>query len=256
MAGMVGRRVGEMHVLLAAGDPADRDFAPEPLTPFHRRALFQSVRAGTAESLSLLAQQRDTLGERDGGLADELLAAREGVDAVLRCLRETPIDGQRIRVHGDLHLGQLLDTGSDVVIIDFEGEPARPLGERRLKRPALTDLAGMLRSFHYVAHSPRLERQLHDGQAGASDPLAAWSTFWYRWVSAACIRAYREATAGARFLPSTDAGWSALLEALLLAKAGYELRYELGSRPDWVSIPIIGLLELLRGTASPRPPLG
>jgi trehalose synthase-fused probable maltokinase len=244
-----------MHALLAAADPTDRDFAPEPLSPFHRRALFQSVRAATAESLGLLAQQRATLGERDGVLADELLAARAGVDAVLRSLRETPIDGQRIRVHGDLHLGQILDIGSDVVIIDFEGEPARPLGERRIKRPALTDLAGMLRSFHYVAHAPRLEREPPGAPAGAPDPLAAWSTFWYRWVSAACIRAYREVTAGARFLPSTDAGWSALLEALLLAKAGYELRYELGSRPDWVSIPITGLLDLLHG-ATPHAPGG
>jgi maltose alpha-D-glucosyltransferase/alpha-amylase len=131
------------------------------------------------------------------------------------------------------------------MIIDFEGEPARPLGERRLKRTALTDLAGMIRSFHYAAHWSRVERATASEEGDASERAEAWARFWYRWVTAACIRGYREVTEDAPFLPSDERAWSVLLDALLLAKAAYELRYELGSRPTWAGVPMSGLIELV-----------
>ena len=121
------------------------------------------------------------------------------------------------------------------------------LGERRLKRPALVDLAGMVRSFHYAAHAPRLAILRSDGRPPETRDPGTWSRFWYEWVAASCVAGYRQVTAGATFLPPDDAGWSVLLEALLLSKAAYELRYELGSRPDWVGIPLVGFRELVAG---------
>jgi trehalose synthase-fused probable maltokinase len=246
-ARVVGERIGQMHLILAAADPADPVLAPEPLAPFHVRSIYQGIRAGVRDGLALLSARRGSLSETDQAVAAEVLATADAADRRLRRLLETRIGGQRIRVHGDLHLGQVLDTGNDVMITDFEGEPARPLGERRLKRPALVDLAGMTRSFHYAAHTPRLEILRAGGRAVETHDLAAWSRFWYRWVAASCVAGYRHVTAGAAFLPQDDEGWSVLLEALLISKAAYELRYELGSRPDWVGIPLVGFRELVAG---------
>ncbi|MEX1296527.1 MAG: putative maltokinase, partial [Candidatus Limnocylindrales bacterium] len=244
-ARVLGSRIGEMHQVLASADASEPDFAPEPMAPFHVRALYQSIRSGVRDSLSLLRSRQDLLSEADRVASERLLGSAADIDAKARRLLDQRIGGQRIRIHGDLHLGQVLDTGGDVMIIDFEGEPARPLGERRLKRPALTDLAGMIRSFHYAAHWSRMERPAGFEEDEAGERLGIWARFWYQWVTAACIRGYREATAGAPFLPQDDQAWSVLLDALLLSKVAYELRYEIGSRPTWVGIPMGGLEELL-----------
>lgn len=251
MARVVGQRVGEMHTTLASADLADGDFAAEPMTQLYVRGMFQSIRRGVTETMSLLGHQRPTLAPRDQDAAARLLDAAAGIDPLLERLRDSKVDGDRIRIHGDLHLGQILDTGHDVMIIDFEGEPSRALSERRLKRPALTDVAGLVRSFSYAADFPRI--QARDGDRPTRDDLAdaAVSAAWSRWMSAACIAGYRSATEGASFLPTTDHAWSALLDALLVAKACYELRYELGSRPDWVGIPIVGLQALINDGAAP-----
>ncbi len=243
-ARVLGRRIGEMHQILGSADASDPDFTPEPMAPFHVRALYQSIRSGVRDSLTLLRSRQDMLSEADQAASARLLDASGEIDARARRLLEQRIGGQRIRIHGDLHLGQVLDTGGDVMIIDFEGEPARPLGERRLKRTALTDLAGMIRSFHYAAHWSRMERPSLE-EDGAAERVQVWARFWYQWVAAACIRGYREITEGAAFLPADDEAWSILLDALMLSKVAYELRYEIGSRPDWVGIPLSGLEELL-----------
>jgi maltose alpha-D-glucosyltransferase/alpha-amylase len=139
----------------------------------------------------------------------------------------------------------VLHTGRDLVIIDFEGEPARPLGERRLKRSPMRDVAGMLRSFHYAISGAMLRSEL-----GASirledeAALEPWTRAWYATVAAEYLRGYRSAVAGAPFLPSDDAEWAILLDAFLLHKAFYEVTYELNNRPDWVGIPLRGILDL------------
>ena len=140
----------------------------------------------------------------------------------------------------------MLYTGRDVAIVDFEGEPGRPLSQRRLKRSALTDVAGMLRSFQYAA-SGSLFRTKSSGSVRPEDAagLDVWARFWYTWVSAAFLRGYRQATEGARFLPDDDTAWAVLLDAFLLQKAFYELNYELNNRPEWVSIPLQGIVSLL-----------
>jgi trehalose synthase-fused probable maltokinase len=210
------------------------------------------VRRRVNDALEQLAVSLETLPPRDREAAEVVLAAAPRVDALLARLRRLRPSGQRIRVHGDLHLGQVLDTGTDIVLIDFEGDTGRPLSERRLKRPALTDLASLVRSLHFAAHWPRVERELlHESPADA-DGLPAWSTAWFQWMSAACIAGYREATAGTDINPHDDDDWSVLFTALLVSRACDELTSRLGARSDWLGIPLAGLDELLgdAGTAT------
>ncbi len=248
-ARLVGERVGEMHLALAAGgsDPA---FTPESMTPFHLRSLYQSIRTSVAEAMRLLRRRSHSLPELMQADVTAALEAATGIDARLRRLLDTRIGGQRIRIHGDLHLGQMLYTGRDVTIIDFEGEPARPLSERRLRRSALTDVAGLLRSFDYAVSSVLLDRTNAADTADPPEAIAAWAAFWYQSVAAACLRGYRDVTAGAAFLPQNDEAFGTLLDSLMLSKVAYELGYELNSRPDQVGIPLRGMIELL----SERPP--
>ena len=234
--------------MLASADATDRAFAPEPMTPFQVRSLYQSIRGRVRTALELLEDRQATLPPQDRAAAASVLAAAPRVDALLARLRHLRSDGQRIRVHGDLHLGHVLDTGHDVVFIDFEGDTARPLSERRLRWPALFDLASLVRSFHFAAHWPRVERDLLRGDAAQAEALAPWSTFWFRWLSAACIAGYRETTAGAAFLPSEDEAWTVIFGCLLVSRACDELTSRIGSRSDWLGIPLAGLDELLDGS--------
>jgi maltose alpha-D-glucosyltransferase/alpha-amylase len=161
------------------------------------------------------------------------------------------LSGMRIRTHGDYHLGQLLYTGKDFVIIDFEGEPARPLSERRLKRSALRDVAGMLRSFHYAAYSAvRSQVSLGIVRTEHIERIESWALYWVAWASAAYLRGYMEAANAAPILPQTPEEVEVLLDSFLLEKALYEVRYEIGSRPEWVRIPIAGLLEHMQSTVA------
>jgi maltose alpha-D-glucosyltransferase/alpha-amylase len=138
----------------------------------------------------------------------------------------------------------VLYTGKDFIIIDFEGEPARPLSVRRIKSSPLRDVAGMLRSFHYAAYAALL------GQVAGVRPedfatLEPWARFWHTWVSVTFLRSYLVTATADAFLPQTSEELQLLLDAYLLEKALYELRYELNSRPDWVRIPLQGILQLL-----------
>jgi maltose alpha-D-glucosyltransferase/alpha-amylase len=155
-----------------------------------------------------------------------------------------PGEAARIRIHGDYHLGQVLWTRNDFVILDFEGEPARPLAERREKHSPLKDVAGMLRSFSYAA-AVGLENHL-SRRAGDRERLEPWADFWEREVSAAFLRGYRDVVAGTGLVPADADVCRALLDAYLLDKALYELSYELNNRPAWVRIPLAGILSLAR----------
>jgi maltose alpha-D-glucosyltransferase/alpha-amylase len=237
-ARLLGRRTADLHLALGS-EPDDPTFAPEPFTPQYQRSMYQSMR-------SLAIQVFRLLRDRQRGVPQvvQLLDLEATVAARFRRILETKIEASRIRVHGDYHLGQVLYTGKDFVIIDFEGEPARPLSERRIKRSPLRDVAGMLRSFHYAAYTALFGRAAvtaHDNPAF----LEPWILLWHQWVTAAFLRAYMDATADSAFLPRTRGEIEVLLDSLLLEKAIYELRYELNNRPDWVKIPIAGILQLL-----------
>jgi maltose alpha-D-glucosyltransferase / alpha-amylase len=176
-----------------------------------------------------------------------ILGAQMAVLAGYPRLYTARIDAMRIRVHGDYHLGQVLSTGTDFVIVDFEGEPARALSARRLKRSPISDVAGMLRSFHYAVHTAlhaQAERGLltPENQKGVGE----WAVYWRRWISATYLRAYLTTMGDSRLLPRNRPELDVLLDAYLLDKAVYEIGYELNNRPGWLSIPFNGILQLMR----------
>jgi maltose alpha-D-glucosyltransferase/alpha-amylase len=158
-----------------------------------------------------------------------------------RLTRET-IEVSRIRVHGDLHLGQVLVAGTDVVFIDFEGEPARPLGERLIKRTAFRDIAGVLRSYDYAARAA-LEQAIGRGivSGESTESLECWGELWVEWVSRAFVDGYLTEARGAEFLPKEPWALELLLDISLMQKAVYELGYELANRPTWVHFPLRAL---------------
>jgi maltose alpha-D-glucosyltransferase / alpha-amylase len=163
-----------------------------------------------------------------------------------RAVTERKITAQRIRCHGDLHLGQFLYTGNDFVIIDFEGEPGRPLSERKIKRSPLRDTAGMLRSFDYAVHSALFDHEAHGIIKPDDRPyLERCTSLWRGWVSKVYVQAYLDATGRAEFLPGTGEQLGVLMNIYLLEKAVYELSYELNNRPEWLRIPLRGILQLL-----------
>jgi maltose alpha-D-glucosyltransferase / alpha-amylase len=246
-AELLGRRTAELHLALASTRD-DQEFAPEAITQLYQRSLYQSMRSLTRQVLHLLRRRMRDLPD-DMRPAAQALADGEG-EILRRCRRvlSRKIVATRIRTHGDYHLGQVLFTGRDFVIIDFEGEPARPLGERRLKRSPLRDVAGMLRSFHYAAYSGLFEQAERDlfglGEAGVA-ALEPWATAWTAWTSAAFLRSYLDTASDASFLPEGPEQLRTLLDAHLLEKAVYELGYELNNRPTWVRIPLEGIMQLL-----------
>jgi maltose alpha-D-glucosyltransferase / alpha-amylase len=157
--------------------------------------------------------------------------------------------GMRIRCHGDFHLGQVLFTGKDFVIIDFEGEPARPITERRLKRSPLRDVASMLRSFNYAGLSKLRNNSVRPEDALQLKP---WARFWDCWVSVTFLKGYLEATTNASFTPKSAEEFDLMLSVHMLEKAIYELGYELNNRPNWVDVPIAGILQIVKPEESNR----
>jgi len=240
-ADVIGRRTGELHVQLAAAVDAPA-FTPEPYTAADLRQTAEDMRRHADEQLELLERSGERLDQRRRELASLVLGRRDDLLHQFDELKEIRSAGARIRCHGDYHLGQILVTQGDIVIIDFEGEPARSIAERRAKHSPLRDVAGMLRSFSYAALTGL-------GAATKTRPedverLAPWTDLWEVWVGAVFLRAYLSATRGAGFLPSEPDDVDALLQGFVVDKALYELGYELNNRPDWVHIPLAGLLRL------------
>ncbi|MGI0151946.1 MAG: phosphotransferase, partial [Thermoplasmata archaeon] len=245
MVRRLGERVAEFHRVLAS-EPILPAFAPEPFDPMYARSIVQTMQTEREQLFGRLRLSLDRLPEAVRPLATELLGREGDVERRFRRLLERRYSGQRIRIHGDLHLGQVLWTGKDFVIIDLEGEPLRPITERRLKRSALRDVAGMLRSFDYAAGAAIREIPLAGGTSQfppeALQPLA---DLWVGWCSAEFLRGYHGLTEASPFLPQDPGERRSLLGAYLLEKAIYEIGYEISNRPAWLPVPIRGLLRLL-----------
>jgi maltose alpha-D-glucosyltransferase / alpha-amylase len=240
-AGLLGKRTAELHLALNSvqGDP---DFAPEPFRLWDQEKLCDSALALLSRTFDLFRQKLHALPANLQNSAQLVLNSEDRIKRYFRSIPELKLSAMRSRTHGDYHLGQVLFTGDDFMLIDFEGEPARPLSERRAKRSPLQDVAGMLRSFHYAAYAPLLG-QTPNGERVQT--LGSWAHFWHRWVSAAFLKSYLTTSGDASYIPGTTSETEVLLDAYMLDKAIYELGYELNNRPSWVAIPLGGIADLL-----------
>jgi maltose alpha-D-glucosyltransferase/alpha-amylase len=250
LAAVLGRRTGELH--LALGAPTENPaFSPDEYGSLAKRSFYQSLRNLASRVFDDLGASLGTLASDAQEPARELLRRKRDILARFSRVRDEELGGKRIRVHGDFHLGQVLYTGRDFVLIDFEGEPARSLSHRRSRRSPMADVAGMLRSFHYASHTP-LSRELVTHVRPEDVPaLLAWARVWYGWAARSFLRSYLETVQSSGLLPETTENRALLLDVFLLEKALYEVVYELNNRPAWTAIPLVGILEALDGPKRP-----
>lgn len=241
-AATLGRQTAELHLALSA-PLGEADFEPERLEQEDAAHVAESTRVRARRALAQLSARVADLPPSIAARARMLIGAQPRLFGRLDALETARIDAVRTRVHQDYHLGQTLWTGRDYVILDFEGEPLRPLADRRLKRSPLTDVAGMLRSYSYAAWSGLFAWS----RARGRDPQRGerWASLWEAKASAAFVEAYRARAGAAPFVPADETQHETWLRGLMLEKAVYELEYELNNRPDWVPVPIEGLLRLL-----------
>jgi maltose alpha-D-glucosyltransferase/alpha-amylase len=246
-AKLLGRRTAELHLALTR-NVTDPSFAPEPFTDFYRQSLYHGMLGIVSRSMLLLRQRQKQLPEPVLADAKKVLSLESDIRKRYQVLRDRRIDAVRIRCHGDYHLGHVLNTGKDFCIINFGGEVGRSIGERRIKRSPLRDVASMLRSFQYAAFSvlygevPGVIARPEDRAA-----LEIWARYWVRWVGMVFLREYLETAADAPFLPKTRENLAVMLLSYLLDKAVYEVQYELTNRPGWVRLPLRGILQLMEG---------
>jgi maltose alpha-D-glucosyltransferase/alpha-amylase len=240
-AAKLGRRTAELHLALAS--PTDNPaFAPEPLTPDDLQPQLADARRHAAGVFDVLKDHLSQLPDDVVEIAASVLSRRRRILEHLGNVKFDDLRAQRIRIHGDYHLGQVLRVKTEFVILDFEGEPARSLEYRRSKQSPLKDVAGMLRSFSYAAYGTLINYTARRPEDFAR--LEPWAQLWERFVAAEFLRAYREAAHGAPFLPASRTDFRKLLDVFLLDKALYEILYELNSRPGWVRIPLLGMTSL------------
>jgi maltose alpha-D-glucosyltransferase/alpha-amylase len=236
---MLGRRTAELHLALAGCDdnPA---FAPEPITVDYVEGLQQKIAAQSERTFEVLRRNLSRLTDEASGLGMQLLQFADDLPEGISALTVPANAGLRTRIHGDYHLGQVLVTDEDFVILDFEGEPARSLADRRAKHSPLKDVAGMLRSFSYAASASLSKEADH-----ASADLVSWAELWEQAVSTEFLQVYWQVMQSSSILPPQFASLQTLLNVYLLEKAFYELLYELNNRPAWVQIPLMSILSLL-----------
>jgi len=236
-------RTGEMHLALSSNHELPA-FKPEEFSLHYQRSLFSSLQSLVRVAFSSLTKNMKNLPDDIKKEAEEVLGMKDQILAILKTVYSRKIDVTKIRIHGDYHLGQVLFTGKDFLIMDFEGEPSRSYGERRLKYSALRDVAGMIRSFHYAAYgSLFLDNQIRKEDIATLIPFVEQ---WYHYMSGYFMKAYLKTVTGAAFIPNNTDDLEVLLQTFLLQKAIYELNYELNNRPDWVIVPLRGIKSIIQ----------
>jgi maltose alpha-D-glucosyltransferase/alpha-amylase len=238
---LLGRRTADLHRALSS-DPTNPAFRPEPYLSLDRRSKYQSMRNLAGKTLRLLRENLAWLPASTAGSARALVEHPDRTLKFFEPLLSQRLTGLRIRTHGDYHLDQVLSTGKDFVIIDFEGRAGETLAERRRKHSALRDVAGMMRSFHYAALSASIDRTIV--REVDREVIAPWADAWHKYMSGAFLRAYVDGAEGAPFIPA-ESDLPLVLETHLVEKAFLELRDELLARAETVAIPLAGLAELL-----------
>ena len=237
----LGKRTAEMHVALATPteNPA---FKPEPMSVDYLRNLAEELTAHATHAFDVLRGSLSVLSDDAVELAGLVLSRRRSILAKLSALTSAGATSLRTRVHGDYHLGQVLRAKSDFVILDFEGEPARSIEERRAKQSPMKDVAGMVRSFSYAAFSALMRHTARRPQD--FEPLEPWARLWESAVVGEYLASYHQTIGHSHVLPQEPQAFRELLDVYLLDKALYELVYELNNRPTWVRIPLAGILSL------------
>jgi maltose alpha-D-glucosyltransferase / alpha-amylase len=242
---LLGRRTAELHLALSSAteDPA---FAPQPLTIDDCESLAARLRRNAELVFHTLAHTSTVFEPKTAAAVRELLVVGPALVDQFSSLLAIDPGCTKTRVHGDYHLGQVLCQGDDFVILDFEGEPARSLAERRAKDSPLRDVAGMLRSFGYAAYAALFQfTEKAPEELSRLEPIAK---AWQQVASAAYLRGYFDVTRDASFLPPTRTALKPLLDFFIVEKALYELQYELNNRPAWLRIPLAGILEIAHGS--------
>lgn len=246
----LGQRTAALHLTLA-GDPSNPAFCPEPTDAAAQQSLAQSLQELTRHNFDLLHHRLKTLAPDSQALALQIFPLKTQIMHRFQQIAQQPVDALRIRTHGDYHLGQVLHHGVDFLIIDFEGEPAISVEERRVKQSVLRDIAGMIYSFFYAANAALRSFPPTPQLPNEAESMAEWARYWSVWVSVSFMRAYLETARSAPFIPADNKTFKLLLDVELLRKAIYELGYELNNRPGWSKITFQVLLDLLH----PRNPL-
>ncbi len=244
-ARLLGQRVAELHLALLE-DSDDPNFAPEPFTMLYQRSVYQSMRNLLGQVTRAVSGRLSLLPEVLRAQAQLMVANQNEIAARFDAFLKRRLSVVRMRTHGDLHLGQVLYTGKDFAIIDFEGEPARPLSERRRKRGALRDVAGMIRSFHYAAYTSLIE-QFRMGALGKVEfsVMEPWAKIWYACTARAFLSGYIQTADRPSLVPKDREELQVLLDAFLMEKAVYEVGYELNNRPEWLRLPLYGIAQLI-----------
>lgn len=235
-AQLLGKRTAELHTALAS-ELVNPGFIPEPFSVFYQRSIYQSARTLTGKVFLLLKKQLKQLAPTTQTLAQAVINRQDEIIGRFQLVLDTKITAMRTRCYGNYHLGQVLYTGKDFIIIDFEGDAALNLNERRMKRSPLRDVAGMLQSFNYAANMA-LRNEIESGMNLPDDlpVMEQWAQYWYTWVSAAFLKSYLAEARDGSFLPQTKLELQVLLDAYLLEKAIYELGKELNNGSDLVDI--------------------
>lgn len=239
---LLAKRTSEFHLALMS-ETDDPNFAPEALGYQHKVSITQSM---ISHATRVFSQMSTTTGVNENVKQSltKLLGIRQNLMKKFVDLRSAPVDSFRARIHGDYHLGQVLYTGNDFVIIDYEGEPMRSIGERKTKHSQLRDVAGMIRSFQYAAYAYMLNAVMVQKDRD-KDKLERVADVWSNAVTRIYLQSYVERVKGSKIIPSDESSFRILMEAYLSEKAIYEIGYELNNRPDWALIPIKGLIQLL-----------
>jgi maltose alpha-D-glucosyltransferase/alpha-amylase len=242
-------RTAELHKTLARiPNPA---FVPETFGKLYQRSVYQSMRNQTGRVVHRLARGLDRLPLEARSLAERVISYHDELLRRFRGVLAPEMGGSRIRCHGNFHLARLLYTGRDFVVMDFQGDPARTIGERRLKRSPLRDVASLIRSFDYAVQSVLYglasSRGRSPGLIRAEDQpaLAPWATAWYDRVAREYVTEYVRGMGPSELLPRTEESLRTFLELLVLEKALQEIDSDLTHRPEWVAIPLRGALRLL-----------
>jgi maltose alpha-D-glucosyltransferase/alpha-amylase len=238
---LLGQRVAQLHQVLAS-EEEDGAFRGEPYTPLYQRSVYQSLRTEARRRLQGLQRffsnstRDNSLSDADRCLVQEVLQSQDALLARLQLVASTPLQVQRYRCHGDLHLGQVLYTGKDFVFVDFEGDPRRSISDRRIKRSLVRDVARMLYSFHqavqtaFVGHNGGASAGLATVRPDDRQRLEPWCIYWQQWMAALFLRAYRQTAGEAAFVPAGLRQWRVLLEAFYLDNALAEVQQALEGR--------------------------